>query len=118
MLSESKHRQIWESAFGDFRRADPKNAPKPFIVVHKAAKAYFDFLATMLGKAQREEMYLLHALYGLSQEIKKAGFTPEEVAPMGRRSRWRCRSFKSYAALGMIPGMPPMPTHWSCSASS
>lgn len=70
-----------EATIGDYRRADPKNSPRPFIQVHKAAQAYFSSLAGAMNKLHSEEVALVHALYGLQQAIKKAGFDPAEVAP-------------------------------------
>ncbi len=66
---------------GDFRRADPKNAPKLFKMLHADAKKHFETLADDANKQQRSEVALLHACHGFQEAIKRSGFVPEQVAP-------------------------------------
>lgn len=73
--------QAYGPQLGDFRRAEPKNAPKLFKMLHSEAKAHFDALAQDANTQQRSEVALLHACHGFQEAIKRSGFDPEQVAP-------------------------------------
>lgn len=97
-MTEAAHSRITEDtkALGDFRRANPQEAPKAFQRVEKAAKSYHKKLANFLNSFEdREGRELKFALLALKNQISKWGDkSPEAVAPQGMEI------FKALGATG------------------